>query len=90
MGRRKRLSLKDFVKPLTDEQVFYDTFYYDKFTLPSVGVYTQQFFMTSLSLTSLNVVGSLHKVYYTPLTNVLLGSIYFDKFSLLTIHTKKF
>ena len=31
-------------KPLTDEQVFYDTFYYDKFTLPSVGVYAQQFF----------------------------------------------
>ena len=44
------------------------------------------FFMTSLSLTSLNVVGSLHKVYNTPLANVLLGSIYFDK----TVQTKKF
>ena len=43
------------------------------------------FFMTSFSLTSLNVVGSLHKVYSTPLANVLLGSNYFDKFSLLTV-----
>ena len=50
-------------KPLTDEQVFYDKFFYDKFTLPSVRVYAQQFFMTSLSLTSLSVVVRRHDAY---------------------------
>ena len=44
------------------------------------GVYAQQLFYDKLSLTSLNVVGSLHKVYKSPLANLLLGSIYFDKF----------
>ena len=44
------------LKPLTDEQVFYDKFFHDKFTLPSVRVDVQQFFMTSFSLTSLSVV----------------------------------
>ena len=68
-------------------------------------MYARQFFsLTSLmrlydftneqwaqfTLTSLNVDGSLHKVYNAPLANVLLGSIYFDKFSLLTLQTKKF
>ena len=47
-------------------------------------MYAQQLFYDKFSLTSLNVVGSLHKVHNTPLANVLLGSIYFDKFSLLT------
>ena len=46
--------------------------------------------MTSFSLTSLIVVGSLHKLYNTPMANVLLGLIYFDKFSFLTVQTKKF
>ena len=45
-----------FIEPLTDEQVFCDKSFYNKFTLPSVRVYVQQFFMTSFSLTSLNVV----------------------------------
>ena len=30
------------VKPVTDEQVFYDKFLYDKFYLPSVRVYVRQ------------------------------------------------
>ena len=39
------------------------SFFYDKLTLPSVRVYAQQFFMTSLSLTSLNVVVCRHDAY---------------------------
>jgi ankyrin repeat protein len=31
------------LQPLTDEQVFYDKFLYDKFTLPSVRAYAQHF-----------------------------------------------
>ena len=46
----------DFIKPLIDEQVFYDKFFYDKLILPSVRVYAQQFFLTSFSLTHLHVV----------------------------------
>jgi hypothetical protein len=30
------------IKPVTDEQVFYDKFLYDKFYLPSARVYMQQ------------------------------------------------
>ena len=30
------------IKPVTDEQVFYDKFLYDKFYLPSARVYIQQ------------------------------------------------
>ena len=48
------------------------------------------FLTTSFSLTSLIVVESLHKVYNTPLANVLLGLVYFKKFSSLTVQTKKF
>ena len=44
---------------LTDEQVFYD-----KFILPSVRVYAQQLFMTSLSLTSL-ICSSVHVQNFT-------------------------
>ena len=51
------------VKPLTDEQDFYDKFFYNKFTLASVRVYAQQFFMTSLSLTSLYVAVCRHDAY---------------------------
>ena len=51
------------VKPLTDEQVFYDKFFYNKFTLASVRVYAQQFFMTSLFLASLYVAVCRHDTY---------------------------
>ena len=32
------------IKPVTDEQVFYDKFLYGKFYLPSARVYVQQIF----------------------------------------------
>ena len=31
-----------YIKPVTDEQVFYDRFLYDKFYLPSARVYVRQ------------------------------------------------
>ena len=31
-----------YIKPVTDEQVFYDKFLYDKFYLPSARVYVRQ------------------------------------------------
>ena len=40
------------VKPVTDEQVFYDKFLCDKFYLPSARVYMQTFYMTSFHMTS--------------------------------------
>ena len=36
------------IKPLTEEQVFYERFFYDTLTLSGVRVYAQQFFMTSM------------------------------------------
>ncbi len=33
--------LSHIIKPVTDEQVFYDKFSYDKFYLPSARVYMQ-------------------------------------------------
>ena len=42
------------LKPLTDEQVFYDKFFYDNFTLPSVRVYVQKFLMASFAYTAKN------------------------------------
>ena len=39
------------------------TSFYDKFTLASVRVHAQQFFMTSFSLTSLSVVVRRHDAY---------------------------
>ena len=37
------------VKPVTDEQVFYDKFLCDKFYLPSARVYMQQIFYDKFS-----------------------------------------
>ena len=85
--------------PLTDEQVsydkfLYDKFLYDKFTLPSVRLYAQQFFMTSFFLTRLNVFAAMmliQSVYYTASKRTIsIGSIYFDKYSLLTVQTTSF
>ena len=39
------------------------SFFYDKFTLASVRVYAQKFFLTSFSLTSLSVVFRRHDAY---------------------------
>ena len=38
----KNSSVKATIKPVTDEQVFYDKFLCDKFYLPSARVYMQQ------------------------------------------------
>ena len=73
-----------YVKPLTDEQVFYD-----KFTLASVRMYAQQFFMTSFSLTSLSVVVRRHDA-YTKCTIHRRPTYYWAQFTLLTVQTDKF
>ena len=38
----KNSSVKATIKPVTDEQVFYDKFLCDKFYLPNARVYMQQ------------------------------------------------
>ncbi len=52
------------LKPVTDEQVFYDKFSYDKFYLPSVRVYMQHILYDKFSydkfyFTGVNVSTSL-------------------------------
>ncbi len=47
------------VKPVTDEQVFYDKFSYDKFYLPSARVYMQHILYDKFYFTCVNVSTSL-------------------------------
>ncbi len=75
------LSLPMFFKPVTDEQVFYDKFSYDKFYLPSARVYMRQilydkFLYDKFYFTGVNVSTSLlWQVYFdNPLTICALTS----------------
>ena len=67
--------------PLTDEQVFHEKLFYDKFTLPSVRVHAQQSFYDKFVFDKANLLVciGLYKnillMYNTPIANVLLGSI---------------
>ncbi len=56
--------LLNYLKPVTDEQVFYDKFSYDKFYLPSARVYMQHILHDKFSydkfyFTGVNVSTSL-------------------------------
>jgi hypothetical protein len=95
------LTLKRFMKPVTDEQVFYDKFLCDKFYLPSAHVYMyathfiwqvfiwQVLFTDACERVRKRCLSLLwQKNYNSPLANHIKWSDYFDKFSLLT-HTDK-
>ncbi len=47
------------LKPVTDEQVFYDKFSYDKFYLPNARVYMQHILYDKFYFTGVNVSTSL-------------------------------
>ena len=73
------------LKPVTNEQVFYDKFSYDKFYLPSARVYMQHILYDKFSydkfyFTGVNVSTSLlSQVYFdNPLANRIKCSDYFD------------
>ena len=54
---RSRIHMHRELKPVTDEQVFYDKFSYDKFYLPSERVYMRNiFYMTSFHMTSFTLL----------------------------------
>jgi hypothetical protein len=92
----------DNLKPVADEQVFYDKFLCDKFYLPSARVYMQQILNDKFSYDKFYLlVWTCQQVYFDNLlvaSNVMVQrttralpnrikcSDYFDKFSLLT-HT---
>ena len=47
------------LKPVTNEQVFYEKFSYDKFYLPSARVYMQHILYDKFCFTGVNVSTSL-------------------------------
>ena len=59
------------IKPVTDEQVFYDKFSYDKFYLPSACVYMQHILYDKFS----------YDKFYLPSARVYTQHILYDKFS---------
>jgi hypothetical protein len=84
----------DNLKPVADEQVFYDKFLCDKFYLPSARVYMQQILNDKFSYDKFYLlVWTCQQVYFDnvmvqrttrALANRIKCSDYFDKFSLLT------